>query len=456
MGERKGVNKYYPPDWDPSQGNLDKYHGVHPLRERAAKLHLGILVIRFEMPFNMWCGGCNNHIGMGVRYNAEKKKIGMYYTTPLWQFRMKCHLCPNYIEMHTDPKNFDYIVASGGHRKEERYNQEDAECAAAHEPEERKKLRTDPMFKLQYQQEDKEVLEEAGPMMDKLEDLQRVWRDDYAVNKALRKKHREDTVSDKRANSILKKQVGLDVKMLPTAKSDTLTSSLVRFTTKKDGLKLQKKSEISAIFCDKRTSLLTSLKSSGLKCRRSEPGPSPDITSLVRGKKRRRSEDSACSSSTTSSSSSTISLKRMMIKNSPVDAGNPVNLSTASDSRCTATVASSNDGVICKTPDQKSACGSKSLVELSPIQPPNPDELQGREEVQDRNDILQTSSSDNIADVIASDFTGDSITSDAHDVTNFNSGSDQVVSGTFGLCEVEQKKNLSLVSGYSSSDSSDS
>ena len=47
------------------QGGLDKYHGVHPLRERAAKLHLGIMVIRFEMPFNIWCGGCNNHIGMG-------------------------------------------------------------------------------------------------------------------------------------------------------------------------------------------------------------------------------------------------------------------------------------------------------------------------------------------------------------------------------------------------------
>ena len=55
----KVTDKLYP------QGGLDKYHGVHPLRERAAKLHLGIMVIRFEMPFNIWCGGCNKHIGMG-------------------------------------------------------------------------------------------------------------------------------------------------------------------------------------------------------------------------------------------------------------------------------------------------------------------------------------------------------------------------------------------------------
>lgn len=45
------------------------------------------------------------------RYNAEKKKIGMYYSTPVYQFRMKCHLCNNHFEIKTDPgviiKNFD-------------------------------------------------------------------------------------------------------------------------------------------------------------------------------------------------------------------------------------------------------------------------------------------------------------------------------------------------------------
>lgn len=56
------------------------------------------------MPYNIWCDGCGNHIGMGVRYNAEKKKVGMYYTTPIYQFRMKCHLCNNHFEMKTDPQ----------------------------------------------------------------------------------------------------------------------------------------------------------------------------------------------------------------------------------------------------------------------------------------------------------------------------------------------------------------
>lgn len=110
MGERKGTNLYYPPDYDPRVGGLNKFLGTHALRERARKLHMGILIVRFEMPYNIWCDGCNNHIGMGVRYNAEKKKIGMYYSTPLYQFRMKCHLCDNYFEIKTDPAVSNYIL----------------------------------------------------------------------------------------------------------------------------------------------------------------------------------------------------------------------------------------------------------------------------------------------------------------------------------------------------------
>ena len=55
------------------------------------------------MPYNIWCDGCGNHVAMGVRYNAEKSKIGMYYTTPIYKFRMKCHLCDNHFEIKTDP-----------------------------------------------------------------------------------------------------------------------------------------------------------------------------------------------------------------------------------------------------------------------------------------------------------------------------------------------------------------
>ena len=46
QAERKQVNKYYPPDWDPRKGSANKRVGQHPLRDRAKKLSQGILVIR--------------------------------------------------------------------------------------------------------------------------------------------------------------------------------------------------------------------------------------------------------------------------------------------------------------------------------------------------------------------------------------------------------------------------
>ena len=60
--------------------------------ERAKKLATeGILTIRFEMPYNVRCTGCDNHIGKGVRFNAEKKTIGKYLSTKILSFRMMCH-----------------------------------------------------------------------------------------------------------------------------------------------------------------------------------------------------------------------------------------------------------------------------------------------------------------------------------------------------------------------------
>eukprot|EP00833_Pecoramyces_ruminatium_P017056 jgi/Orpsp1_1/1191088/evm.model.d7180000083411.1 len=122
MAERKATNKYYPPEWDPSKGSINKYVGQHPYRDRARKLDQGILIVRFELPYNILCEGCNNYISQGNRYNAEKKKIGMYYSTPIFSFRMKCHLCSNWIEIHTDPKNTEYVIVSGARRKIEEWD----------------------------------------------------------------------------------------------------------------------------------------------------------------------------------------------------------------------------------------------------------------------------------------------------------------------------------------------
>jgi coiled-coil domain-containing protein 130 len=117
MADRKAINKYYPPDWDPSKGSINNHKKSHPLRDRARKIDQGILVVRFELPFNVWCLKCNNHVAMGVRFNAEKSRVGSYYTTPIYQFRMKCHLCDNYFVIRTDPSKFDYCIEEGARRQ---------------------------------------------------------------------------------------------------------------------------------------------------------------------------------------------------------------------------------------------------------------------------------------------------------------------------------------------------
>ncbi|ORY86687.1 CWC16 protein [Leucosporidium creatinivorum] len=119
----QGFNKYHPPDYDPAKhSSLNAYHGKHALGDRARKLDKGILIVRFELPYNIWCDHCNSHIGQGVRYNAEKSKVGNYYSTPIWNFRCKCHICQHWFEIRTDPANTRYVVHSGARQKHEEWD----------------------------------------------------------------------------------------------------------------------------------------------------------------------------------------------------------------------------------------------------------------------------------------------------------------------------------------------
>jgi len=231
MGERKGQNHYYPPDFNYKvHKNLNKYHGTHALRERAAKLGQGIMIIRFEMPFNVWCLGCQNHVGMGVRYNAEKKKIGMYYTTPLFEFRMKCHLCDNYFTIRTDPKNFDYEMVEGLRRQEKRYDPSTIGLVAPIDRGMGQKLAADAMFKLEHGDKDKARAKDAAPQMDKLEWLQERMRDDFAANQALRRSFRtskKDATDQRIVDDQLKERASLSIDLLPETDEDRKTARLL-------------------------------------------------------------------------------------------------------------------------------------------------------------------------------------------------------------------------------------
>lgn len=250
MAERKAVNKYYPPEWTPGHGSINKFRNSHPLRDRARKLHLGILVIRFEMPYNIWCEGCGNHIGTGVRYNAEKSKVGMYYTTPVYKFRMKCHLCDNHFEIKTDPQNMDYEIISGARRQERRWDPSENEQVAPDDKEIGKKMATDAMFKLEHDVEDKAKVKVVTPALAKLEQLQDRWRDDYTANQLLRKsfrtKKKDLHVQAEKDRALLKKS-SLHINLVPETQEDSRIAKLLTLmpTQTSDERRERKRKEIA-------------------------------------------------------------------------------------------------------------------------------------------------------------------------------------------------------------------
>ncbi|CAK9290291.1 unnamed protein product [Gordionus sp. m RMFG-2023] len=245
MAERKQVNKYYPPDFDPSKHfSLNKYHGTHALRERARKLDQGILIIRFEMPYNIWCNGCENHVGMSVRFNAQKSKIGMYYTTPIYKFRMKCHLCPNHFEMKTDPQNLDYIIISGARRQERRWDAIANEQIQTEEKKEHHKMEKDSMYKLERGVEDEGKKMSLIPTMERLVQIQdTLWDDDFSQNKRLRdqlrKEKKMEKIKTEEENSV-KSKYSLNIPILDKSDKDKYLAKLILHNAKKDHVQLAK------------------------------------------------------------------------------------------------------------------------------------------------------------------------------------------------------------------------
>ncbi|EMD33402.1 hypothetical protein CERSUDRAFT_118004 [Gelatoporia subvermispora B] len=189
----QGFNKYYPPDYDGEKhGSLNAYRGKHALGDRARKIDQGILIVRFELPFNIWCGTCNNHIGMGVRYNAEKKKIGSYYSTPIYSFRCKCHLCDGWFEIETDPKNTRYVVTSGARQKDEEWDPEENGGYAVHDTDPNAGP-VDPLAALEKTTAAKNYAEQVqAPRLEALQTLSDHYgTDPYSLSLKVRKRFRE-------------------------------------------------------------------------------------------------------------------------------------------------------------------------------------------------------------------------------------------------------------------------
>ncbi|XP_055318782.1 splicing factor YJU2 [Sitodiplosis mosellana] len=106
MSERKVLNKYYPPDFDPSKIP----------RMKLAKNRQ--YTVRLMAPFNMRCVTCGEYIYKGKKFNARKEDVEheTYLGIRIYRFYIKCTRCLQEISFKTDPQNTDYEIEAGATR----------------------------------------------------------------------------------------------------------------------------------------------------------------------------------------------------------------------------------------------------------------------------------------------------------------------------------------------------
>ncbi|KAF9451243.1 DUF572-domain-containing protein [Macrolepiota fuliginosa MF-IS2] len=116
MSERKVLNKYFPPDFDPD---------LIPRRKQPKNSQQ---VVRLMAPFSMRCNTCGEYIYKGKKFNARKETVEGedYYGIKIFRFYIKCTLCSAEITFKTDPKNTDYSAEHGASRNFEPWREEKA------------------------------------------------------------------------------------------------------------------------------------------------------------------------------------------------------------------------------------------------------------------------------------------------------------------------------------------
>jgi len=128
MSERKVLNKYYPPDFDPSK------------LPRAKRSKNRQFTIRLMAPCNMRCKTCGEYIYKGKKFNARKEDVmgETYLGIQIYRFYIKCTKCLREITFKTDPAGGDYELEHGAIRNFEsvRLAEKQAKEEAAKEAEE--------------------------------------------------------------------------------------------------------------------------------------------------------------------------------------------------------------------------------------------------------------------------------------------------------------------------------
>jgi len=158
MSERKVLNKYYPPDFDPSKIPRNK--------EPRNKT----FVIRLMAPCNMRCTTCGEYIYKGRKFNSRKEDVDdmNHLGLRIYRFYIKCTACLSEISFRTDPANTDYVLEAGATRNFEALSKAEKQ-AEQEEKAHQEELQNNPMKLLE---ERTEASKNEMERMEALEELQ--------------------------------------------------------------------------------------------------------------------------------------------------------------------------------------------------------------------------------------------------------------------------------------------
>uniref|UniRef100_S4NT84 Splicing factor YJU2 n=1 Tax=Pararge aegeria TaxID=116150 RepID=S4NT84_9NEOP len=185
MSERKVLNKYYPPDFDPSKIP----------RMKLAKNRQ--YTVRLMAPFNMRCATCGEYIYKGKKFNARKEDVENedYLGIRIYRFYIKCTRCLQEISFKTDPKNTDYEIEAGATRNFMALKLAE-EQAKREEEEQKEEEANNPMKLLEYRTEQSRQEIELLESLEELKELNRRQRTvDY---EGLLKQYQTETAEERK------------------------------------------------------------------------------------------------------------------------------------------------------------------------------------------------------------------------------------------------------------------
>lgn len=206
MSDRKVLNHYYPPDFDPE--TLRRETKARKKFQPRSKL----IPVNMMIPFRtLRCVSCGHYIGQGTKVNAKKVCVTCtlshdhravhticlfacnnhsystdsketvtekkYLDIPVFRFYFRCPNCASTITFVTDPQNADYQVESGAKRGYEPWKQDTTGPeGTAQDPHQ---VPVDPLQQLENKAEKAKQEHED---LDKLHDLVNLRKQQSSIN----------------------------------------------------------------------------------------------------------------------------------------------------------------------------------------------------------------------------------------------------------------------------------